>query len=84
MLDEIREEWLFHPESDRAWAPGYESAGLLEFDEHGDTVVASEIHRRPNRDWLGTIQNGAVARDGSLALIAAGHGFSGGKPEVCV
>lgn len=74
-IDSITEEWLFKPGTRERWVLGYESIHLV--DTGGK--VTKTITKRPNRDWLQNVRDGAVAPDGSLAVIACplGMGWRG-------
>ncbi|MCZ6810946.1 MAG: hypothetical protein O7D97_02985, partial [Planctomycetota bacterium] len=49
---------------------------------NADSHVTETINRRPNRDWLHEVEEGAVAPDGSLAVIASPRGMGTRGPAV--
>ena len=57
---------------------GYEAIHLVDRQGH----VIKTIDRRPNRDWLQSVRDGAVAQDGSLAIITSPVGVSTRGPNV--
>lgn len=77
-IDSISERWLFKPGSFDRWVLGYEAIHLANADSH----VTETINRRPNRDWLQKVGEGAVAPDGSLAVIASPRGMGMRGPAV--
>jgi len=80
-LDWITEEWRFKPGSRERWVLGYHEIYLLD----ADGKVTKTIKRRPNRNWLQNVQDGAVASDGSLAAIACPRDWGvRGSAELCI
>lgn len=67
VLGETSENWLAQPVSGHIWAIGDDSFALMDPDHK----LIRRIQRRPNHDWLARILGGAMAADGSLAVIAA-------------
>jgi hypothetical protein len=65
-LDHITETWHYQPHAGRRWSLGYESIWLV---DDKDDIVQTITHR-PSGAWLGHVDEGAVAPDGSLAVIA--------------
>lgn len=74
-IHEVRRQLLCMPASKGRWVLGYESVFVV--DEDGD--IAKQVQRRPDGSWLAGVQNGAVALDGSLAVIATPSGMMGGR-----
>lgn len=70
-FDTITEEWLFQPGTHKKWMLGYETIALA--DEDG--AIVKTIKKRPNGNWLERVGSGAVAPDGSLAVIASPEGW---------
>jgi hypothetical protein len=66
VLNQVAETWLFKPGSQERWAVGYSSLALV----GADGTVIREIKKKPDGDWLEGIGRGAVAPDGSLAVIS--------------
>ena len=79
-LDSITEEWFFKPGTLERWVLGYESIYLVD----AEGKPKRTIRKRPNGNWLENVHDGAVAADGSLAVIASplGFGWSGGPVVV--
>ncbi len=77
-IDSISEKWLFKPGSRERWVLGYEAIHLVDPQGH----VTKTIERRPNRNWLQNVDDGAVAPDGSLAVIASPLGMGMRGPAV--
>jgi hypothetical protein len=71
VLGQVAEDWLFKPGTQERWVLGYESIAL--FDAQGNML--KNITRRPNEEWIGRVQGGSVAPDGSLAVVASPAGF---------
>ena len=76
--ESISEEWLFMPSAQGLWVLGYEEIHLL--DENKELVQT--IEKRANGDWMQHVGNGAVAEDGSLAVIASPPPLMSEKPAV--
>lgn len=70
-LGQVSEDWLFKPGSHERWILGYESIALA----GADGAIIREIKKRPNGDWIERVNGGAVAPDGSLAVVASPSGF---------
>lgn len=69
-LDSITETWLFQPQGQSRWALGYRTIWLV---NQKDEVVRTLTHR-PSGAWLGDVNDGAVAPNGSLAVITSPRG----------
>ncbi len=65
-IDSISEDWLFKPGSQERWVLGDRAVHLVGAD--GRTLRT--IKRRPNGHWLETVDKGAVAPDGALAVTS--------------
>jgi hypothetical protein len=65
-LDAVAESWQFIPGGAERWVLGYR--GIWFVNKDGTPLP---IQRQPDRNWLGSPQCLAVARDGSAAVIAA-------------
>lgn len=77
-LDQITETWHFQPKSTNHWALGYEAVWLV----NAENDIIQHITRRPDGAWLGTVHEGAVAPDGSLAVISGPRGMGSRGPAV--
>gem|GEM_PF-1501262 len=75
-LDVVSQTWLFKPGSLERWVLGYQEIWLL--DAQGG--VAANIDRRPDNDWLHRVNDGAVAPDGSLAVVSGPDGLGARGP----
>lgn len=69
-LGEVREEWVCKPGSDERWVLGYETVARV----NAEGEIVQRIRKRANGDWLGNVEAGAAARDGSLAVVAGPDG----------
>jgi hypothetical protein len=75
----IRENWIFQPGvTQRRWVLGYREIYLVDGHDH----VLKTITRRPDGDWLERVNKGAVAPDGSLAVVASPRGVGTRGPCV--
>ncbi|MFI4882779.1 MAG: hypothetical protein ACIAQU_09365 [Phycisphaerales bacterium JB064] len=84
-IDTISEEWLMQPLDAVGWAIGYEHAALFEIKKDDTFHIIRAIERRPDNTWIGQANEGAVAADGSLALIASEDLRLGtDHPKLCV
>ncbi len=68
-LDSIREQWVFRPGTQERWVLGYHGVFLV--DANGE--VAAKIDRRPDDRWFDRVDEGAVAPDGSLAVVSSAN-----------
>jgi hypothetical protein len=59
--------WLMQPRSGRRWVLGFRSLALV----GPDGAILRKIDRRPDGVWLKSFGTGAVAPDGSLALLVS-------------
>lgn len=66
-LGEVREQWLCVPGTTDRWVLGYETVARI----NADGEIVRRIRKRANGNWLGTVQDGAVGADGSLAVVAS-------------
>jgi hypothetical protein len=65
-VDRIKQKWYFQPSSGLCWILGYNDVFLMRNLEN----VIKKISRRPDGRWLEYPDSGAVAADGSLAVLA--------------
>ncbi|MGH7131371.1 MAG: hypothetical protein ACREJO_05445 [Phycisphaerales bacterium] len=68
--------WYFQPGTRKRWAVGFDALALVD----ADGKVVRNIDKRPNGDWLERPQHAAVARDGSLAVVATPDGWDARGP----
>lgn len=82
LTGEIGEEWVFRPGGRERLVLGYDEAYLV--NAGGDEK--KPLKRRADRRWLERVEDGAVAADGTFAIV--GSPFSGlnseGSPAVTV
>lgn len=71
VFDTITERWLFKPGTRARWILGHETIALTD----ADGKIIKTIAKRPNGEWLDRVDSGAVAPDGSLAVIASPGGW---------
>ncbi|HZL98884.1 MAG TPA: hypothetical protein VFD43_01415 [Planctomycetota bacterium] len=72
---EVVDEWIFRPGSRERLVLGYSRAFLVDAD--GQKTRA--IERRADQRWLDNPHSGAVAPDGSFAIVASPSGWNGGR-----
>jgi len=65
-IDSVSQEWYFQPTNKLCWVVGYNDVFLVRDLRH----VVRRIGRRSDGRWLEYPDKAAVARDGSLALLA--------------
>ncbi len=71
VVDSGWENWHFKPDNSGLWVLGYDEIYLLDEDDQ----LIKTILRRANGDWLQYAGDGAVAADGSLAVICGPIGM---------
>lgn len=71
ILNEVSEEWYGLPGTQKRWAVGYTTCGLI--DEKGE--IAKRLKKRPDGAWFGTLHDAAVSPEGGLAVICGPTGM---------
>jgi hypothetical protein len=64
--EDLAGRWLPRPGGTGRWVLGYQKIGLAD----GKGEVTRTIDRQPNGHWLESLAEGAVAPDGSLAVVS--------------
>lgn len=82
---QIAEYWLMHPHNPVGWSLGYEYIALFQIEKDDTTTVLREVRRRPDNTWVERPNDGAVAQDGSLAVVVSEDlGYRRGTPMLCI
>lgn len=76
---EVKEEWLFRPGGQERLILGYENVFLV----NAEGAIARTVNRRADRRWLDDIGEGAIAADGSFAVMGGPSSWGdGGEPSI--